>query len=55
MLDLAIITASFAHDRVAKQFAGPALTTAAPRTAARRTAVRALRAVADRLDGVSQI
>ena len=31
MIDLAVITASLAHDRVADQFAGPAVTAAAPR------------------------
>jgi hypothetical protein len=49
MIDLAIITASLAHDRIADQFAGPAVTSAAPRVPARRAAVRALRAVADRV------
>jgi hypothetical protein len=58
MLDA--ITAVFARDRVAEQFAGPArrpAATAARRAAAarpqapvRHAAVRALRAVADRLD-----
>jgi hypothetical protein len=50
MIDLAIITAMLAHDRVAEQFAGPALTAAAPRRPVRRAAVRALRAVVDRLE-----
>jgi hypothetical protein len=48
MLDLAVITAIVARDRVADQFAGPAVTAAAPRGPVRRAAVRALRAVADR-------
>jgi hypothetical protein len=43
MIDLAIITAILAHDRVADQFAGPAVTAAAPRGPVRRAAVRALR------------
>jgi hypothetical protein len=47
MIDLAIITASLAHDRVADQFAGPA---AAPRGPVRRAAVQRLRAIADRLE-----
>jgi hypothetical protein len=50
MTDLAIITATLARDRVAEQFAGPAATDEAPRGAVRRAAVRALRAVADRLE-----
>jgi hypothetical protein len=50
MIDLAIITAIVARDRVAEQFAGPAVTAAAPRVPVRRAAVRALRAVADRLE-----
>jgi hypothetical protein len=50
VIDLAIITATLAHDRVADQFAGPAVTAAAPRVRVRRAAVRALRAVADRLE-----
>jgi hypothetical protein len=49
VIDLAIITAIVAHDRVADQFAGPAMTAAGPRGAVRRAAVRALRPVADRL------
>ena len=48
MIDLATITAIVAHDRVADQFAGPGMTAAAPRVPLRRTAARALRAVADR-------
>jgi hypothetical protein len=50
MIDLAVITAIVARDRVADQFAGPAVTAATPRVPARRAAVRALRAVADRLE-----
>jgi hypothetical protein len=50
MIDLAVITAIVARDRVAEQFAGPAVTAAAPRRPARRAAVRTLRAVADRLE-----
>jgi hypothetical protein len=50
MIDLAIITATVARDRVADQFAGPAVTAAAPRGPVRRAAVRGLRAVADRLE-----
>jgi hypothetical protein len=47
MIDLAIITTTVARDRVADQFMGPAATDAAP---VRSAAVRALRAVADRLE-----
>jgi hypothetical protein len=53
MMDLAIITANVAHDRVAEQFAGEAVTDEAAAPAAsplRRAAVRGLRAVADRLE-----
>jgi hypothetical protein len=53
MIDLAIITATLAPDRVAEQFAGPAVTdaaAAAPRVPVRRAAVRALRAIAHRLE-----
>jgi hypothetical protein len=53
MIDLAIITAAVARDRVADQFPGPAVIDAAatPATApVRRAAVRRLRAVADRLE-----
>jgi hypothetical protein len=50
MIDLAIITATLARDRVAEQFAEAAVTDVAPRTPVRRFAVRALRAVADRLE-----
>jgi hypothetical protein len=50
MIDLAIISATLARDRVAEQFADPAVTDVAPRTPVRRVAVRALRAVADRLE-----
>ena len=50
MLDLAIITAGVARDRVADQFAGAAVNPPprGARCAAQR--VRALRAVADRLE-----
>jgi hypothetical protein len=50
MFDLAIISAIVARDRVAEQFAGPAVTPAASRGPVRSTAVRGLRAVADRLE-----
>ena len=50
MLDLAVITATVARDRVAEQFAGPPVTATAPRVPVRRAAVRALRAAADRLE-----
>ena len=52
MIDLAIITATLARDRVAEQFPGPAVDRRArPRPApVRRAAVRGLRAVADRLE-----
>jgi hypothetical protein len=53
MIDLAVITANIARDRVAQQFAGPTVIDAeatATATPVRRTAVRALRAVADRLE-----
>jgi hypothetical protein len=53
MIDLAIITATLARDRVGEQFAGPHVTNgdAAPAPApVRRAAVRGLRALADRLD-----
>jgi len=52
-MTLATITAILARDRVAEQFAGPAVTSAAaaaPPAPMRRAAVRALRAVADRLE-----
>jgi hypothetical protein len=55
MIDLAVITAILAHDRVADQFAGPAVTAAAPRVPVRRAAVRALRAVADRLEPAPRV
>jgi len=54
MIDLAIITASLANDRVAEQFAGPAVTATVPRTRVRRIAGRSLRAVADRLEPAPQ-
>jgi hypothetical protein len=50
MFDLALITATVARDRVADQFAGPAVSDAAPSAPVRRAAVRRLRAVADRLE-----
>jgi hypothetical protein len=50
MIDLAIITTTVARDRVAEQFAGPAVTDAAAAAPVRSAAVRALRAVADRLE-----
>jgi hypothetical protein len=50
MIDLAIITAALSRDRVAEQFAGPAVTDAPAAAPVRRAAVRALRAVADRLE-----
>jgi hypothetical protein len=50
MIDLAIITAAVARDRVADQFPGPAVTDAAATAPVRRAAVRRLRAVADRLE-----
>ena len=53
MIDLAIITAAVARNRVAEQFPGPAVTDATDATDAalvRRAAVRGLRAVADRLE-----
>jgi hypothetical protein len=46
MIDLATITATLAHDRVAEQFA--------PRGPVRRAAVRALRTVADRPEPAPQ-
>jgi hypothetical protein len=50
MMDLAIITTTVARDRVAEQFAGPAVTDGATAAPVRSAAVRALRAVADRLE-----
>ena len=51
MIDLAIITATVARDRVAEQFPGPAATDGDAATApVRRAAVRRLRAFADRLE-----
>ncbi len=53
MIDLAIITAGAARDRVAEQFAAPTRTDVAPAPDAapvRRAAVHVLRAVADRLE-----
>ncbi len=53
MMDLAVITAAVARDRVVEQFAGPTVTDAADAAAAapvRRAAVRGLRAIADRLE-----
>ena len=52
MIDLAIITANVARDRVAEQLTGPAATGPAVTGPAplRQAAVRALRAFADRLE-----
>ena len=50
MIDLAIITANVARDRVAEQFAGPGVRAASPARPVRRSGVRALRALADRLE-----
>ena len=50
MIDLAIVTATLARDRVAQQFHGPGVTDAAAVAPVRRAAVRSLRAVADRLE-----
>jgi hypothetical protein len=53
VIDLAIITAAVARNRVAEQFSGPAVADATAATDAapvRRAAVRRLRAVADRLE-----
>jgi hypothetical protein len=50
MIDLATITATFARDGVAEQFAGPAVTDAPAASPVRRAAVRILRTVADRLE-----
>ena len=50
MIDLATITVTLARDRVAEQFAGPAVTDAAAEAPVRRAAVRALRSVANRLE-----
>jgi hypothetical protein len=50
MIDLAIITANAARDRVAEQFTGPATTGPAAPAALRPAAVRVLRAFADRLE-----
>jgi hypothetical protein len=53
MIDLAVITATVARERVAEQFPSPPATdAAAPATTApvRRAAVRRLRAVVDRLE-----
>jgi hypothetical protein len=49
MIDLAIITAGLARDRVAERLTGSSVTEA-PRCPVRRAAVRAPRAVTDRLD-----
>jgi hypothetical protein len=43
MIDLAVITAVLAHDRVGDQFARPAVTAAAPRARVRRAAVAGAR------------
>jgi hypothetical protein len=50
MLDLAVISALVAHDRVTDQFTDSAATPAAPRVPVRHAAVRALRAIADHLE-----
>jgi hypothetical protein len=52
MIDLAIITANVARDRVAEPFTGPAVTgpTVTGPAPLRHTAVRVLRAFADRLE-----
>ena len=53
MIDLAVITATVARDRVAEQFRRPPSTDAADAAATapmRRVVVRRLRAVADRLE-----
>jgi hypothetical protein len=50
MFDLAVITATVARDRVAEQFAGPSATDVPAAAPMRRAAVRAVRAVADRLE-----
>jgi hypothetical protein len=55
MIDLAVISATVARDRVAEQFTGPGVTAAAPRGPVRRAAVRALRAVADRLEPAPRV
>ena len=55
MIDLAIITATLARDRVADQFAVPAVAAAAPRGPAHRAAARGLRAVANRLERVKRV
>jgi hypothetical protein len=54
MIDLATITTILARDRVADQFAGPAVTAAAPPSRLRRAPVRALRVVTDRLEPAPQ-
>jgi hypothetical protein len=53
MIDLAIISATVARDRVAEQFPAPTVTDATATAAVapvRRAAVRRLRAFADRLE-----
>jgi hypothetical protein len=50
MIDLATITATFAHDRVAEQFAGPPVAEAPAASPVRRAAIRVLRTVANRLE-----
>jgi hypothetical protein len=52
IIDLAIITALLARDRVADQFAAAAVTAADPRVPVRR--VPAPRAIADRLEPAAQ-
>jgi hypothetical protein len=50
MIDLATITANVARDRVAQQFAVPAVTEAPAEAPVRRAAVRALPVAANRLE-----
>jgi hypothetical protein len=50
MIDLAVITTTVARDRVADQFATRPVPGAVRRHGVRGAAVRALRAVADRLE-----
>ena len=55
MLDLAVISAIVAHDRVAQQINGPATSAIAPRSVLRRAAVRALRTIADHLEPAPRV
>jgi len=50
MIDLATITATFARDRVAEQFADPPVFDAPAASPVRRAAIRVLRTVAHRLE-----